>query len=89
MRISQYMPACNHKGQFNNLHMCVKSSRSATANHLLHDDQCAMCYNKDMFSVLNLALLNLKVLKTIYIYSLKPSLFEQKEWHLGLNVIWL
>ena len=61
---------------------------SAIGQHLLHNAQCALHYNKDKFSVLARARtpFHLSALEATFIKSLNPLLCKQKEFVYSLKI---
>ena len=59
------------------------------AEHMNHSRECVADFNVDRFSILNRlhSIFHLKVLETLYVRSLQPSLCKQRNCLLGLNVI--
>ena len=71
-------PACKH----------IRVSR---ADHMINSRECVADFNVDRFSILcrSHSLYHLKVLETLYIRSLQPSLCQKRDCLLGLNGIGL
>ena len=84
----KYLPArilnLKHKrGQLANI------SRSSISKHMINSRECVADFNVDQFSILSQShsIFHLKVLETLYVRSLQPSLCKQRDCLLGLNVI--
>ena len=86
--IKQHLPA-----QILNLELkrgqLANTSGSSTAEHMINSWECVADFNVDRFSILSWSHLisHIKVLETLYVRSLQPSLCKQKDYLLGLNVI--
>ena len=87
-RIKQHLPTCIlnlelKRGQLTN------TSGSSIAEHMINSRECVADFNVDWFSILSQShlIFHLKVLETLYIRSLQPSLCKQRDCLLGLNVI--
>ena len=90
LRIKEHLPAriLNielKRGQF------VNTSGSSIADHMINSRECVTDFNVDRFSNLSRShsLYHLKVLETLHVRSLEPSLCKQRDCLLGLNVIGL
>ena len=88
LRIRQHLPAriLNLRlirGQLANIF------GSSIAEHMINSWECVANFNIDRFSILSRlhSLFHLKVLQTLYVRSLQPSLCKQRDCLLGLNVI--
>ena len=90
LRIKQHLPA-----RILNLELkrgkLVNTSGSSIADHMINSRECVADFNVDRFSMLSRShsLYHLKVLETLYVRSLQPSLCKQRVCLLGLNVIGL
>ena len=88
LRIRQHLPA-----RILNLRLIrgqlANTSGSSIAEHMINSRECVADFNVDRFSFLSRShsLFHLKVLETLYIRSLHPSLCKQRDCSLGLNVI--
>ena len=88
LRIKQHLPA-----RILNLELkrgqLVNTSRSSIADHVINSRECVADFNIDRFSILSRSHSShhLKVLETLYVRSLQPSLCKQRDCLLGLNVI--
>ena len=69
----------------------VNTSSFSIADHMINSREWVSDFNVDQFSILSWShsLYHLKVLETLYIRSLQPSLSKQRDCLLGLNVIGL
>ena len=69
----------------------VNTSGSSIADHMINNRECVADFNVDRFSILSRShsLYHLKVLETLYVRSLQPSLCKQRDCLLGSNVIGL
>ena len=58
---------------------------------MINSGECVADFNIDRFSILSRSrsFYHLKVLETLYVRSLQPSLCEKRDCLLGLNVIGL
>ena len=67
----------------------ANTSGSSIAEHMINSRECVADFNVDRFSILSRSnsLFHLKVLETLYVRSLQPSLCKQRDCLLGLNVI--
>ena len=67
----------------------ANTSGSSVAEHMINSRECVANFNIDRFSILSRlhSLFHLKVLETLYVRSLQPSLCKQRDCLLGLNVI--
>ena len=90
LRIKQHLPVCIlnlelKRGQL------VNTSGSSIADHMINSWECMADFNVDRFSILSRShsLYHLKMLETLYVRSLQPSLCKQRDCLLGLNVIGL
>ena len=88
LRIRQHLPArilnLRHiRGQLAN------TSGSSIVEHMINSRECVADFNVDRFSILSRShsLFHLKMLETLYVRSLQPSLRKQRDCLLGLNVI--
>ena len=88
LRIKQHLPA--HilnlelkRGQLANTY------GSSIAEQMINSRECVADFNVDIFSILSRShsIFHLKVLETLYVRSLQPSLGKQRDYLLGLNVI--
>ena len=90
LHIKQHLPA-----RILNLELkrgqLVNTSGSSIADHMINNRECVADFNVDRFSILSRlhSLYHLKVLETLYVRSLQPSLCLQRDCLLGLNVIGL
>ena len=90
LRIKQHLPA-----RILNLELrrgqLVNTSGSSIAEHMINCRECVADFNVDRFSILSWShsIFHLKVLETLYVRSLQPSLCKQRNCLLGLNVIGL
>ena len=62
---------------------------SSIAEHMINSRECFADFDVDQFSILSRShlLCHFKVLETLYVRSLQPSLCKQRDCFLGLNVI--
>ena len=67
----------------------ANTSGSSIAEHMINSRECVADFNADRFSILNRShsIFHLKVLETLYVRSLQPSLCKQRDCLLGLNMI--
>ena len=67
----------------------ANTSGSSIAEHMINSRECVADFNVDRFSIPSRShsLFHLKVLETLYVRSLQPSLCKQRDCLLGLNVI--
>ena len=86
--IKQHLPAqilnlVLKRGQLANI------SGSFIAEHIINNRECVADFNVDWFGILSRShsIFHLKVLETLYVRSLQPSLSKQRYYLLGLNVI--
>ena len=88
LRIRRYLP-----GRILNLRLIrvqlANTSGSSIAEHMINSRECAADFNVDRFSILSRShsLFHLKVLETVYVRYLQPSLCKQRDCLMGLNVI--
>ena len=88
LRIKQHLPA-----RILNLRLkrgqLANTSGSSIAERMINSRECVADFNVDRFSILSRShlLFHLKVLETLYVWSLQPSLCKQRDCLLGLNVI--
>ena len=88
LHFKQYLPA-----RILNLEIkrgqLVNTSGSSIADHMINNRECVADFNVDPFSILSRSpsLYYLKVLETLYVRFLQPSLCKQRDCLLGLNVI--
>ena len=87
-RIKEYLPA-----RILNLELkrgqLANSSGSSIAEQMINSRECVADFNVYRFSILSRShsIFHLKVLETLYIRSIQPSLCKQRDCLLGLNVI--
>ena len=88
LRIKQHLPVriLNlelKRGQLEN------TSRSSIAEHMINSRECVAEFNVDRFSILSRShsIFHPKLLETLYVRSLQPSLCKQRDCLLELNVI--
>ena len=86
LRIKQHLPAriLNlelKRGQF------VNTFKSSIADHMINNRGCVVDFNVDRFSILSRShsLYHLKVLETLNVRSLQPSLCKQRDCLLGVE----
>ena len=86
--IKQHLPACILNLELKRDKL-VNTSGSSIAAHMINDRECMAVFNVDRFRILSRShsLYHLKVLETLYIRSLQPSLCKQRDHLLGLIVI--
>ena len=88
LRIRQHLPA-----RILNLRLIrgqlANTSGSSIVEHMINSKECVADFNVDRFSILSRShsLFHLKVLETLYVRSLQPSLCNKRDCLLGLNVI--
>ena len=88
LRIKQHLPA-----RILNLELkrgqLANTSGSSIAEHIINSRECVADFNVDRFSILSRShsIFHLKVLETLYVRYLQPSLCKQKDCLLELNVI--
>ena len=87
-RIKQYVPTKIRQENYFADHI-NNTYRSAIAEHLINNGECASTYSLDLFTILSRSHSDFhhKVFETIYILTHKPSLCKQREYLWGLNVI--
>ena len=87
LRIRQHLPA-----RILNLRhirgLLANASGSSISEHMINSRECVADFNVDRFSRSH-SFFHLKVLETLYVRSLQPSLCKQRDCLLGLNVITL
>ena len=76
-------------GMFIGKKKLANTSGSSIAEHMINRRECVADFNVNRFSILSRShsIFHLKVLETLYVRSLQPSLCKQRNCLLGLNVI--
>ena len=88
LRVGQHLPARILNLRLIRGHL-ANTSGSSIAEHMINSREWVADFNVDRFSILSRShsLFHLKVLETLYVRSLQPSLCKKSDRLLGFNVI--